>query len=519
MWFQWDILLLETGFLAILVAPTNGNSWFYPKPRDHVTMMMVRWLLFRMMFASGVVKLQSNCPTWWGLTAMPLHYESQCIPTYLSWFAYNVPSVTLHKLSVIMTFITEIPMTLMFYHPTRFMRKMSFFLQIQLMIAIMLTGNYNFFNFLYIALCFSLLDDAGLGGKKQPFKVLNVILNFLTAVFLISGLALAFYHPDQGLTVVPTKSQFDNMVTVGASVGLALGALSLILAFFTATMKIFFPTDAVSRLSIRTLPSLLSLVMHSALALVLFLISVPVFLRGIGKQSLIVKEPRLNDLMPTVQVLMDATRQLNIVHSYGLFRSMTGVGGRPEIVIEGADSASGPWTEYNFLYKPGNVSKAPLPFVLPHQPRVDWQMWFAALGTYERNPWLISLVYRLLKGEDAVLKLIDQVPPQFKSNPPKVIRISLYLYHFTGQTNGKPSSTKWWFRDNKSEYLPPVTAGQLEDILIRYGIMQDAKRNRKNSPNLVSQTLKRLRDFHSNFKPHFIVQQTMLSMVLVPWLF
>ena len=74
---------------------------------------------------------------------------------------------------------------------------------------------------------------------------------------------------------------------------------------------------------------------------------------------------------------------------------MTGIGGRPEVVLEGADSVHGPWVEYDFLYKPGNVSRAPQ-FVLPHQPRLDWQMWFAALGSYQHNPWLLSLVYRLL---------------------------------------------------------------------------------------------------------------------------
>ena len=74
---------------------------------------------------------------------------------------------------------------------------------------------------------------------------------------------------------------------------------------------------------------------------------------------------------------------------------MTGVGGRPEVILEGADSVHGPWLEYEFLYKPGNVSLAPQ-YMLPHQPRLDWQMWFAALGSYQHNPWLLSLVYRLL---------------------------------------------------------------------------------------------------------------------------
>ena len=96
-----------------------------------------------MMFASGVVKLQSGCKEWWGLTAMPLHYESQCIPTWLSWWAYNIPYPTLHKLSVALTFVTEIPVVLLFYHPVKSVRKFAFFLQVQLMIGIMLTGEYK----------------------------------------------------------------------------------------------------------------------------------------------------------------------------------------------------------------------------------------------------------------------------------------------------------------------------------------------------------------------------------------
>ena len=106
-----------------------------------------------------------------------------------------------------------------------------------------------------------------------------------------------------------------------------------------------------------------------------------------------------------VQVTTEQSLQCD--HSAHL-RSMTGIGGRPEVVLEGADTVEGPWTEYHFFYKPGNTSWAPrclshivivmiitIPrFVLPHQPRLDWQMWFAALGSYNHNPWLLSLVYR-----------------------------------------------------------------------------------------------------------------------------
>lgn len=67
----------------------------------------------------------------------------------------------------------------------------------------------------------------------------------------------------------------------------------------------------------------------------------------------------------------------------------------------------------------------------PHQPRLDWQMWFAALGTYKQNPWLMSLTYRLLTGQPEVLALINTVESPFRDRPPKYIRASLYYYHYT----------------------------------------------------------------------------------------
>ena len=140
--------------------------------------MLVRWLLFRMMFASGCVKLTSGCPAWWGLTAMPTHYRysyyttlvwfflafpcsSQCLPTPLAWVAALLPD-WLHRLSVLATFVIEIPLTFLFFAPTAALRKLTAVCQVFLMVNIMLTGNYNFFNLLYIGLCLSLADNSWL---------------------------------------------------------------------------------------------------------------------------------------------------------------------------------------------------------------------------------------------------------------------------------------------------------------------------------------------------------------------
>jgi len=137
---------------------------------------------------------------------------------------------------------------------------------------------------------------------------------------------------------------------------------------------------------------------------------------------------------------------------------MTGTNGRPEIIIEGSDDIEGPWKDFEFLYKPGNVNNS-LPFVgekhffslalfiawdykrvknirnnifaAPHQPRLDWQMWFAALGTYHQNPFIMSLTYRLLNGQPEVLNLINTVESPFHNRSPKYIKASIYRYHYT----------------------------------------------------------------------------------------
>lgn len=159
--FQWDILLLEVGFLAIFVAPVLFTSKIHSSNRDYITLWLVRWLLFRFMFSSGAVKLTANCSAWWGLTALNYHFESQCIPTTLAWFAHQIPEWFL-KLGVVATFVIELPIPFLFFAPTDSLKLLSFWLQVLLQVLIILTGNFNFFNLLTLVLCVSLLNDSHL---------------------------------------------------------------------------------------------------------------------------------------------------------------------------------------------------------------------------------------------------------------------------------------------------------------------------------------------------------------------
>ncbi|XP_013919055.1 PREDICTED: lipase maturation factor 2-like [Thamnophis sirtalis] len=207
LYFQWDSLLLETGFLAVLVAPMHLLKWRSTTWRAHdgVTFWLVRWLLFRLMFASGVVKLTSRCPTWWGLTALTYHYETQCIPTPSAWFAHQMP-VWFQKLSVVGTYVIEIAIPPLFFVPLRRLRHFAFYSQVVLQALIILTGNYNFFNLLTVVLSFSLLDDEHVGlwlgqGRKKASGGWAWRLPPLLAELAVYGLLTFWTSRYFGLTI------------------------------------------------------------------------------------------------------------------------------------------------------------------------------------------------------------------------------------------------------------------------------------------------------------------------------
>jgi len=139
-----------------------------------------------------------------------------------------------------------------------------------------------------------------------------------------------------------------------------------------------------------------------------------------------------------------------VVNAYGLFANMTT--SRPEIRVQGSDDGVD-WRDYQFIYKPGDLSRRPR-WVEPHQPRLDWQMWFAALGSYQQNPWFISFVEGLLQGSPDVLKLLDENP--FPDKPPRFVRAELYEYSFTDFAT-KRSDGRWWNSEYKGVYFPPAS--------------------------------------------------------------
>ena len=368
--FQWDALLLEAGFLAIFMAPPRPRCRLPCRPGPPaLARWLVWWLLFRLMFSSGMVKLTSGDATWWNLRALDVHYETQPLPTWTAWYVHQMPG-WFHSCCVAFMFFVELAVPFFIFAP-RPLRRLACALLVGMQVILAATGNYAFFNLLTMALCLPLLDDDLWPRRWRAPKTAE----------------------GPGVEApAPPPPRRRRLVWAAAPFAATLVILSL--ADMTARFRWQFPWPA------------------------------PVLALG------------------------DILASFRIVNAYGLFAVMTTE--RPEIVLEGSNDGQ-TWVAYKFKWKPGEVTRPPA-FVAPHQPRLDWQMWFAALGSYRNQPWFQSFLFRLLQGSPPVLALLEHNP--FPEAPPRYVRSVLYDYRFTDAATRRTAGA-WWRREAKSLYSPP----------------------------------------------------------------
>ena len=353
--FQWDALLLETTLFAVFLVPWSWRTgWRFIDPSP-ISRALLVWLLFRLMLMSGAVKITSGDVTWRNLTALTFHYETQPLPTPLAWFAHQLPA-SLHRASCAGMLVIELLVPFLLFGP-RALRHNAAFLLVALQVAVALTGNYAFFNFLTIALCLLAFDDA-----------------WWRTVF---GLIVPRLRDPQVERHVPHPK---------------LRPLSL-----AAAGAVFFYTS----------------------------------LLAVAGQSTVLHVP---SWFYRVAAVVGPFSSLN---NYGLFAVMTTT--RPELIFEGSDDDR-TWRAYELPYKPGDLAKG-LPVVAPHQPRLDWQLWFAALGSPAENRWVLSVCDHLLRGTPEVLRLFARNP--FPEKPPLLIRVVRYDYHFTTADERRRTGNIW----------------------------------------------------------------------------
>ncbi len=357
--FQWDYLLLECGFLALLLRDPPARG----------VVLLLHLLLFRLRFESGLFKLASGDPSWRDFSALNHYFETQPLPHVGAWFAHQMPDALL-RAGVGFTFFVELVVPWFIFLPRSF-RLFAAATTILAQVLIVATSNHNFINLLTILLCLFLLDDRALAWVwRRPVE--RPSTHRTTAAALPSGAARVAF----GLVAVAI------VVLSGAT-------------FWSA-------------LTPRRVPGIVATLADVAIA------------TGVGN---------VYHLFPTMQTE------------------------RQELRIFGREKG-GPWREYVFRYKPGAPERAP-PFIVPHQPRLDWMMWFLPPQAARTGYWFDPLLQALRENRPAVTALFARNP--FADGPPPAeLKVVAYRYRFTSPAE-RTATGDWWKVEELGEYpdVPP----------------------------------------------------------------
>lgn len=378
--YQSDGMLLEAGFISLFFAPPGLRPRLaatHPAPR--ASLFLLQWEWFRIYFESGVVKILSGDPQWRHFTAMDEYYQNGPLPTWIGWYVQHLPH-WFHAATVYATLAMELGLIWMLFLPRRW-RIACFFIVTPWQIAVILTANYAFLNYLVLAIGVLLLDDR---------FVLSILPERWKARLApqTSTPQIVMSEPNGG------RAPLDPVLH---TLKLSAGALMLIWIFYATIAE-----------------------------LVWMFVTLP---------------------LPTSPVT--ALEPFRIANQYGLFAVMTR--GRYEIEFQGSADGQN-WVAYPFRYKPQELNQPPRIYA-PYQPRFDWNLWFASLGSWREYPIVPNTEVGLLSNERDVLSLFAANP--FPQEPPRQIRAVLWQYWFTTLAE-KRATGMWWRRQLLGRYAPTL---------------------------------------------------------------
>lgn len=403
--YQSDGMLLEAGFISLFLAPCGLlPGWGATSPPPRASVLLLLWEWFRIYFESGAVKLLSGDPTWRNFTAMDEYYQNGPLPTGIGWYIQHLPE-WFHKATAFTTLLMELGLVLMAFLPRRW-RILCFCIVTLWQAGVILTANYTFLNYLVLVLGVLLLDD-------------RLLRRFLPAHFRNSFPQL----PEPASLTDEITGDIEPAAEAPSRPRTAFGRhLGAIRVAVTAVMLtwVFYST--------------------SLLLIHMFWRSQP-----LPGEPVVALEP------------------FRIANQYGLFAVMTPH--RYEIEFQGSNDGA-TWTAYPFRYKPQDLSAAPGLYA-PYQPRFDWNLWFASLGTWPEYSIVPRTEESLLTNDRDVLQLFAGNP--FPETPPRYVRAVLWQYWFTSMAE-KHATGHWWRRQLLGTYAPTIE--RTPDG--RFAILQDA---------------------------------------------
>lgn len=404
--YQWDALLVETCFVAVLYAPWHLFASRRRAAREPSG--LARWLLwfvlFRLMYASGIVKLASEDPSWSSLTALHHHYLTQPLPHVASWFMEGAHDLV-HRAGAAFVFLAELVLPFTILLPRR-LRHAGAVGMLALQVLIFATGNFGWFNLLAIALCLSLFDDQAFTRRRRDE----------TAAHARAPIGSC------GLVPVELPAYRTRRPTLWPQRATILAA-ALVLA----------PIGALHVAELHGTPSEPTREQYDA-----------------GLVGTLVDDGPA----AATRLLRFHARPFRSANTYGLFAIMTTE--RPEIRVQVADD-QGMWHDVPFRHKPFDARRAPT-WSQPLMPRLDWQMWFEALAwqraglrfPYQPSAWFVGFLDGLAEARPAVHALLAE--PPLAGEAPAAIRIRLEYARFT-TFDELASSGDWWVFDGAQAWI------------------------------------------------------------------
>ena len=325
--YQWDLLLLECGFLTIFFHSFHWRLLpFACNPRDfhapEAILWLFRWLLFRVHISRGIQELLNRDRIWRTLSVFDFYFETQPAPTWISYYLHQLPSL-FHQGLAFWVLTVEVGVIFLIFGPQLFRRTAAVYLFL-LHVFYILIGNFATYHWNVLALCVLLIDDA----------MFPSLIRRLTRA---RRMAIATNRSARA-RVQGTEEQ-----------------------------------------PIRKLASSRPRLWHRRLAVAL---SVTILLISLVPLSDMAQE-RVDLPRPLIDVY-EHVQPFRIINFYGPFHRVPHE--RYELRIQGSLEAQR-WVDYGFLYKPGeDLSRLP-PFISPHISRLEYQLWMAAQTDYQQEVW------------------------------------------------------------------------------------------------------------------------------------
>jgi Lipase maturation factor len=398
--YQSDGMLLEAGFLALFFAPAGLRPGLgLRSPPVRASLFLLQWEWFRIYFESGLVKLASGEQQWRNFTAMDDYYQNGPLPTWIGWYVQHLPH-WFHAFATGATLSLELGLVWMLFLPRRW-RIACFFVVTAWQIPVIYTANYTFLNYLVTLLGVLLLDDRCL-QRCLPRWILIRFHKELVAPANVEPGRDSDSAAEGTATKIPLRGDRRTGIPHYLhALGVAFTAVMLSWIYYATTVQMIW---------------------------------------------IIAPEAPF----PTSPVL--ALDPFRIANRYGLFAVMTR--GRYEIEFQGSNDGEN-WVAYPFRYKPQDLDKPPGVYA-PYQPRFEWNLWFASLGYWRDNMFVVSAEERLLNNAPDVLALFAGNP--FPDAPPKYVRAVIWQYWFTSLAE-KRATGMWWRRKFLGLYAPELTYG------------------------------------------------------------